>query len=413
MAASTPGPGRRPTETTISSVLRAGARRRMFVKLTLSSLRRRRSRLFIALAAMTVGVAVVAALSSVYLDLRANMTRELRGYGANLVVVPAEGGSLPSAISGDQLQELRLLAEPGSLLGAVPYLHGVVDLAKGVRRARAPLTGTDFGEAVRVNPYWRISGRRPAAPGEALVGVLLARRLQLSAGDQVTVASAARAEAAAGDRSDVLDLEVTGILSTGGSEDERMFLDLSEAQTVLKRADEIGTIHLSILGQGPELQQIAGRIQDRFPQLATRAVSRVAQSEGRVLLRLGVLFYLVVGVVLVTAALGVIITMLTMALERRRELGLKKALGAQNRDLLVELLGEAGLISLVGALLGTAAGFLLAQWIGWSVFGSTVSFRPAIVPVALLVSSAIAGLASLAPIRVAARIDPAVVLKEE
>ncbi|MCZ7665279.1 MAG: ABC transporter permease [Thermoleophilia bacterium] len=397
----------------------------MLFKLTLGSVRRRRSRLFIALAAVTVGAATVAALSAIYLDLRAQMTRELRSYGANLIVVPAESGSSPAAISGQQLQVLRSLAPPGSLQGAVPYLHGLVDVSDGSRQARTPVTGTIFAEALKVNPYWKIAGRVPAAPGEVLVGTLVARRLALSPGNSLTLSPSSSAvvdqdaSTAGGetpppaDRGTPLELQVSGVLSTGGAEDERVFLDLSQAQTLLGRPDQVSSVHLSILGQEPQLEEMAARIQNRLPQLVTRPVTRVSQSEGRVLMRLSLLFYLVVGIVLVTSALGVIITMLNMALERRKELGLKKALGAENRHLLAELLGEAGLIGLMGSLLGIAAGFFLARWIGWSVFDSSISPRPAIVPVTILVSLVMAGLAVLAPIRLAARIDPAVTLKEE
>ncbi|MHB8868795.1 MAG: ABC transporter permease [Thermoleophilia bacterium] len=397
-----------------------GARRSLLLRLTVGSWPRRRSRLFIALAAMAVGVAVVTALATVYLDLRAKMTRELRGYGANLVVAPEAVGE-ESHMSLADAAAVRSFVPPASLHAAAPYLHGLTDLSSGPVRARAALTGTEFDAAFEVNPFWRVTGRPPAGPGEALVGILLARRLGLSPGDRFQAKAApgaawteAKATSGSGDGDSAsVVLLVAGILHTGGNEDERVFLDLEESQALLGRPGEIATLHLSVLSEGDDLERLSQDIAERFSGLTAEPVKRVSQSDGRVLLRLGVLFYLVLAVVLVTSALGVVISMLTMTLERRRELGLKKALGAETRDLFGELAGEAALIASTGGLLGVAGGFGLAQWVGWTVFGSGLAFHPTIVPVAVTVAAFIASLASLAPLRVVTTVDPAVVLKEE
>ena len=106
-------------------------------------------------------------------------------------------------------------------------------------------------------------------------------------------------------------------------------------------------------------------------------------------------------------------TLTDLALERRREIALMKALGASSADIVRQFAAESLAIGLAGGLAGWLIGLFFAQVIGRSVFHSAIALHwnvpPAILGLALLV----AGLAGLGPIRLALAVQPAVALKGE
>ena len=102
-----------------------------------------------------------------------------------------------------------------------------------------------------------------------------------------------------------------------------------------------------------------------------------------------------------------------MVAERRREIALKKALGAENRLVMSELLGEGVLLGLTGGALGAFLGFEFAQRVSLNVFGRAINFWWPIVPVTFAVFTIITVLASILPVRKVMDIHPAIVLKGE
>jgi len=120
---------------------------------------------------------------------------------------------------------------------------------------------------------------------------------------------------------------------------------------------------------------------------------------------------LVTAVALGASTLGVMTTMTTTVVERRKEIGLMKAIGAGNRGIASLFLAEAAIIGLLGGLSGYVTGYYLAQIIGQSVFGSPVMLVPVVIPVTIGISMAVAVGAGAVPIRRALGIEPAVVLR--
>ena len=142
-------------------------------------------------------------------------------------------------------------------------------------------------------------------------------------------------------------------------------------------------------------------------------VKRVTQSESTVLTKLQALVFLVTAVVLVLTMICVATTMTAVVAERRKEIGLRKALGASDSGIIREFMGEGLLLGALGGIAGTVLGFLFARLISMSVFGSSITFRLSLLPITIIISVGVTGIACLLPVRSAIDIDPALVLKGE
>jgi putative ABC transport system permease protein len=155
------------------------------------------------------------------------------------------------------------------------------------------------------------------------------------------------------------------------------------------------------------------RINENVSSVSARLVKRVTASETAVLSKLQALVLLVTIVVLALTMICVATTMTAVVAERRKEIGLRKAIGASNKSLIMEFMGEGMLLGGLGGVIGSVLGFVFAQEVSINVFSSSISFRPLLVPITILVSVAVTAVSCLMPIRSATEIDPALVLKGE
>jgi putative ABC transport system permease protein len=105
--------------------------------------------------------------------------------------------------------------------------------------------------------------------------------------------------------------------------------------------------------------------------------------------------------------------MATAIFERRAEVGLMKALGAGRSAVASIFFAEATLLALLGGLVGFAAGGMLAQQIGRSIFNSEISIPPVLLPVILAMAVIVTFAGSAAAIRKAMGLDPVFALRGE
>ena len=374
-------------------------RYKMFFIMIADSLLRRKARMAIALLAVAIGATIISGMITVYKEVPEQMGRAFRAYGANMLILP--GGDQP-VIHEDTIANVRKTLSDYEIVGITPFLYDTLL----VNHQTVMAGGTDFAVLQEVSPYWQIRGDWPT-PGEKdiLLGAEFAQKLRVSPGDTVTVSG--------GEGTIVSDYRVSGIVRTGGNEENFVFVPLGELQSIKNRPDEISLAQVSVVAGQEDLARAEAKIRADVPGTEPQLVKQIAQSQDTVLGKLQALVLIVTIVVLVLTLICVSTTMMAIVTERRKEIGLKKALGADNRHIVAEFFGEGCLLGALGGVLGSGFGYLFAESVSVNVFGRGIEFSATIVVVALIMSIFVTGVASLLPVRIATNVDPAIILRGE
>lgn len=377
------------------------ARRRMYLKMVSGSILRRRSRMIIALLAVAIGGTILYGLMTIYYDIPQQMGKAFRSYGANLIFVPGEGRSV---ISDKGIEIIKDTLKNKNVVGMAWFRY------ENVKINEQPIVaaGTQFENVKKTSPYWYITGEWPQDSSRVLVGKEVSERLNLVPGKNITI----HGKTSTGEDFNK-DFTVSGILQTGKSEESLIFVDLSVLEQLTKVSGNIHVVECSVVQSRDELQSFIDNFKQHHHDITARLVKRVTNSEKTVLAKLQTLVYLVSIIVLGLTMICVITTMMAAVLERRKEIGLKKALGASNRSIMRDFLGEAILLGIFGGILGIVLGFLFALQVGRSVFGYTVSVMPLLAVITISVSVVITAAAAIIPARRVSDVEPAVVLKGE
>jgi putative ABC transport system permease protein len=354
-----------------------------------------------ALLAVTTGATILSGLVTIYYDIPRQMGQEFRSYGANFVIMP--GGN--EAAMGTELMEEALSYLPaGMVTGIAPYRYRLVKINEQPFMA----AGADLPGTRKTSPYWLVQGRWPEAAGEALIGQEVADVIRLLPGNSFIITGTG-----AGGNPFSAGFSVSGVLQTGGAEEAFIFMALSDFEAMTGESGKIDVVECSISAEAETLEILAGQISEKVPGVSPRLVKRLTDSEGAVLTKLRALVALVTFIVLLLIMICVATTMMAVVAERRREIGLRKALGASNRSLVTEFMGEGIFLGGFGGVLGAVFGYLFAQAVGLNVFNRSIAFRPLFVLLTLAASVFVTALACVIPVRNATDVDPAVVLRGE
>lgn len=402
---------------------KATSRERMYLKMVVSSLVRRSSRLIVAVLAIAIGATTLSGLVTIYYDIPRQLGREFRSYGANLVLLPRGDTKI---LRGD-LEAVRRIIGGDRIVGMAPYRYQTVK----INEQPYIIAGTDLDEARKNSPFWYVEGEwgTKDRPDQVMVGKEIARTLDLSLGDdfvvkgvkygQSAVASQQTFSAEENVKKDVgtqyfsRKLYVRGIITTGGAEEGFIFTDADMLNELIGDTFRGDVVECSVMADAEGLGTLSSAIEAELPNVQPRAVRRLTQSQDIVLGKLQALVYLVTIVVLLITMISVYTTMMAMVAERKREIGLKKALGAENGLIMGEFLGEGVLLGLIGGALGVLLGFEFAQQVSLSVFGRAIHFQWLLIPITIAVFIAITILASILPVRKVMDIHPAIVLRGE
>jgi putative ABC transport system permease protein len=372
----------------------------------------------------------------------------LRSLGANLMVTP-KAQSLPVEIGGisyrpvssqdyipeDQVRKIKSTFWQLNITGFSPSLQSVASLGgrnvpvEGVwfRRRFRGADGSMLEAGLRtVNGEWKVDGRwiddgdRNDDAHDAMLGGAVARRLGVKPGDTLELFGQ--------------PFTVAGIVSTGGDEEDRIFVRLEVLQRLVGRPNQVDAVQVGALTKPedefarknpakmtpkeydrwyctPYISSIAHQIEEVLPMAAARPIWRVADNEGKVLGKIRGLMLLITLAALASAGLTVWSVMATTVLERRGEIAIMQATGAGNGLVAALFSTEVALEGAAGGLIGSWVGLLMAAWVGRAVFQTALEtpamLGPVVVGAAVLAS--VAGAAQ--PLRRALMLEPAVTLR--
>lgn len=438
--------------------------RKMFFTMLWGAVFRRRSRAAMAVIASLVGAATLFCLASVCVAVPQQMNEEMRAYGANLIVTPSDATGKSQGIDTATVRDVTALVTVGHSAKSAAYRY------ESVRVNSAPYTiaGIDVKAVRALNRHWNVTGDWPSA-GNVMVGRDVADALGVKIGSRVTIAYRASDAGSSSSSSspmsgtpmsdspesdsravqsgsqvsdsgesdmqgtengapttengrvssdimntDGTEFRIAGIVDTGGNEDSIIYATTADVSKLAGHERGADVVEYSVNAMGDELNAIVNRInKNTNTAVKAQTVTKITSSDTRIIAMLQTLFWIVSLVVLVLTLVGVGTTISSIVSQRRNEIGLRKALGADSRAIGVEFYVESGIYGLIGGLLGTAIGYVLARVLCSTVFVRALGLNWLLCVGSLLLSVAIAVIASIPPVRRATRIDPAIVLREE
>jgi putative ABC transport system permease protein len=384
----------------------------MFRRLLWQMMLGNRGRLTVALVAVVSSAAVISALLNLQFDIERKLTQEFRVLGANVVIAPAQSArpsttatdgaiDAPSLIDEDAALAAVDRNRTGELEAAAPFFYFVADVGK----TPVVVAGTWLDQLRALNPSWQIEGNWIEARGDkslCVVGRNVAQQLGLAPGRSLDISYEGRSA----------HLTVSGVADSGGTEDNQIFVDEKNAQQLTGLDGQIAAVQLNVRGTPEEIEQYASRLGAGLPGDDVHPIRDVAAGEGVLLARIRLLIAAMVGLILVLTALCVLATMAALAMERREDVGLMKALGGSISKIVALFLTEVGVLGAFGGVIGCIAGIGLSRWMGERVFGASISPRWDAVPltVGMMIAASLAG---ALPLRMLGRVKPAVILRGE
>ena len=388
---------------------------------------------------VAVGTALAASLISISLEISGKVSRELRSFGANILVEPKVEGL--ADLSGqkrflreNEITSAKTIFWRNNILGIAPFLDTKAELDTGSDNERLNVSGVWHSKELplpgdagtfqagtdTVFTWWQVDGKWPATPNAAAAGSALAVRLGIKKGDTITL--------------DGKDFVVSGIFETGGDEDDRILMDLRALQKLKGLNGKVSRVFVSSITKpmdefayrDPEgmtqveyekwyctgyVTTISAQLEEVFTGSTAKPVWNIAQTEGRLLGKLDIMIYLLTFIVLISAALGVSAAMIMSLLRRVQEIGLMKALGADNHKILIIFISEGVLVGVIGGLMGYILSIFLTKYIGTAVFSSGFERQDILLPFSIGSAVVISVAGTLLPLNKALRIKPGVVLK--
>ena len=425
----------------------------MFWRMVRGTLFRQWKKMLMIALTIALGASLCTAMLSVVLDVKDKVNQELKAYGANITVVPKQSsvlsdlyeiddnGSSGAYLKEDELGLIKTIFWAFNIVDYAPFVNAEVTTDKGTELTAVGSwfnhhmelpTGEQLDAGMNsLRSWWDINegswiDEQTMDTRSVMIGDNVAESEGLSVGDTIHLTG----KAGEG------DYTVVGIFNAGGDEDSQIYMPLDEAQELAGLDGCIDSIEVSALttpdnelavkaAKDPSSLSIAQyeiwyctayvssicyQIQEVITDSVASAVRQVAESEGTILDKTQLLMILITILSLVGSALGICNLVTASVMERSRELGLIKALGAYNGSVIGPVLTEIMITAVIGGIVGFFAGMGFAQIIGQSVFGSSIEVRPMLIPIDIFLILIVTLAGCIPAFRTILKLEPTVVL---
>lgn len=398
----------------------------------LESLSSNKLRSTLTILGIVIGVAAVIAMLSVGQGAQATITGSISGIGSNLIFVFSGNFSEevrnPQPLTRADAEAMMDEFLAPSVLSVAPIISGDVEVTYGGEQAATSVTGVT-PEYQSVRNYDLLEGE--FVTSDNLTGKASVVLLGVDVADKLF----GRRDGLVGEtvRIEGQPFRVIGVLAPKGgssfqSQDDVVLVPFTTAQTRLVRRNRERVD--SILVQAVSADAVAQASQEVSDILRTRHRTEVGYDDFTIFTQqdfvstaqtiTGVLTIFLGGIAaisLLVGGIGIMNIMLVSVTERTREIGLRKAIGARRRDILIQFLTESSLLSLLGGVIGIGLGWLIGFIVGRVAAASGTPFTPIIgldsVLLATIFSTAVGLFFGIYPANRAAGLEPVDALRYE
>jgi putative ABC transport system permease protein len=397
------------------------------VRLALGRLAAARLRSLLTMLGIIIGVASIVSLVAVGQGATAGITAQLAGLGTNLLTVnPGSSvfgvtrqaaGSATTLTLGDA----EAIARIDGVAAVSPERATQRIVVAGDQNTTTSIVGTTEAYAdVRSETLWQ---------GRFLTGPAVDRSLRMAVLGASTADTLGLGEGDIGSEISIggIPFRVAGILQPKGgasflNQDDKILVPIGVIERYFVGGDSLRSIGVSVADAAriPAVKALItstlaarhdiapGEADDFSVFDQTQLLETVQQVTGL----LSVLLAGIASISLVVGGIGIMNIMLVSVRERTREIGIRKAIGARSRDILLQFLIEALTLSLIGGCIGIVVGLVTTAIIG-ALAGWGFIFSPATIVVAVGFSLAVGVIFGVWPARQAARLDPIAALHYE
>ena len=362
-----------------------------FFGLALRSIIHRRLRSWLTVIGVLIGITAVVTLISIGLAFDKTIKEQVSGvFGVDTFVVMDESMFGPRAHNGGGAEEFALDLEllrsiegvkvAAAVRSRTGFVQGQPDADGEVLQGFLPVSGLSTELMTEFESFTGelevLPGGRLFEPGDVDVAVLdfeISQRLGVDVGDTILVA---------GDGSNELNLTIIGIMAppeeeeddsgpgfggmqfSGGSDGDTISVPYETMDLLWGPADDV-IVTLVRIEEDYDVDEVADRaeaaLNDRGSEISAITYTDISDAIGQMTSIISAFLAGIAGISLLVGGVGVMNTMFTSVLERTKEIGVMKAVGAKNSHVWTIFLIESGLMGLVGGIVGTILGLGLSQ----------------------------------------------------
>jgi putative ABC transport system permease protein len=379
--------------------------------ISIQSLKRRRTKTFFLIFGLVLAVSSVVTLTVISKNMSESVSKDLDEYGANIIITPKSnelalnyGGLSIGDLSYDQsnlfesdVEKIRKIKNSKNISVISPKLLVI----EKIDSIKTPVAGIVFESEIDLKKWWKLDGRIPANDSEAIVGSEASVKLNLKLNDSIIIKER--------------EFEIVGIIQPTGSQDDAMvFVNISIAQQLFDKGDNLSLIELSALCYDCPIEEIVRQTSEQLPNAKVSAIRQSIDSKMAAVAKFEDFSFGISLVILVISLLIVFTNVNSSLNERIREIGIFKAIGFRNKDIFklvfLEVLIASGIAGIFGYVIGMAASSIIMPLLD-SKAAIDFSFNPEIFLIATMLAILVGIIAAFYPAYKATKLDPTVAFR--
>jgi len=387
--------------------------------MAVNSIRHRKLRSWLTLVGIIIGVAAIISLMTVSRSLESTIEGQFEQFGANRIIISPKGFQGPGTSSeGLTIKDIETVEKISGFKYVVPGIFVSTEvkyrkevgftLVSGIPTKNSEEFFVDSGVKLQEGRFIKEGDKFETVVGSRVMEDMFKNKLRL--GSKIEIKGK--------------EFKIVGVLKEIGNsqDDNQINIPLETSREIFDKPEDVDAIIAQVKSANdiPLLQEKIEKELERKRDDTNFQVVTATQILEQINQVLGIMQFVLVGIAaisLVVGAIGIMNSMYTSVIERIREIGIMKAIGARNSDILSIFLVESGLIGLVGGIFGVIVGSAMALIIGQFSKGAgfllIVKIEPFVIIFGLLFALVVGILSGILPAYQASKLKPVDALRYE